>query len=97
VRVGGEVREPRIVRGTSPAYPVLAKKARLGGTVVLEFIINEEGVVNSIKTISGHPVLAEAAIEAVRQWVYEPTLLNGVPIPVISTATITFELRPNSE
>jgi protein TonB len=96
VRVGGVVREPRVTKLVSPAYPKLAKQARVQGTVVLEAIVTADGKVAEIKVVSGHPLLVEAAINCVKQWEYEPTLLNGVPTPVILTARVHFQTAPLS-
>lgn len=93
VRVGGSVREPRPVRMIPPVYPSLASKARVSGTVVLEATLTVDGTVEQIKVVSGHPLLVDAAIAAVRQWQYEPTLLNGEPIAVILTAKVHFERK----
>jgi protein TonB len=96
VRVGGAVREPRPITLTPPVYPPLASKARVGGTVVLEATLTAEGAVDEIRVISGHPLLIEAAIDCVKKWRYEPTLLNGVPVPVILTAKVNFFKAPVS-
>jgi protein TonB len=96
VRVGGNVREPRVVRVVPPVFPKLALQARVTGTVVLEAIVNEKGLVEQIKVVSGHPLLVEAAIDAVKQWEYEPTQLDGVPTAVILTAEVTFQIQPVS-
>ena len=96
VRVGGVVREPRVVKLVPPAYPSLARTARVSGTVVLEAIVTADGKVAEIKVVSGHPLLLEAAINCVKQWEYEPTLLNGVATPVILTAKVHFQRAPIS-
>jgi periplasmic protein TonB len=96
VRVGGVVREPRVAKLVPPIYPKLARQARVAGTVVLEAIVTADGKVAEIKVISGHPLLVDAAINCVKQWEYEPTLLNGVPTPVILTAKVHFQTAPLS-
>jgi protein TonB len=96
VRVGGVVREPRVSKLVPPIYPKLARQARVAGTVVLEAIVTADGKVAEIKVISGHPLLVDAAINCVKQWEYEPTLLNGVPTPVILTAKVHFQTAPLS-
>jgi protein TonB len=96
VRVGGMVKEPRPVKMVPPVYPPLASKARVSGLVVLEATLTAQGTVEEIKVISGHPLLVEAAINCVRQWQYEPTYLNGVPVPVILTAKVHFVQAPIS-
>jgi periplasmic protein TonB len=92
VRVGGTVREPKRLSAPPPVYPDLAVTARLQGIVIIEATINERGRVVSTTLLSGVPMLNEAALEAVKKWVYTPTLLNGVPTPVIMTVTVRFKL-----
>jgi protein TonB len=92
VRVGGDIREPRRIHGSAPAYPDLARRAHIQGKVVLECVIDTEGRVTELRVVSGSPILAEAATEAVRRWIYSPTTLNGQPIRVILTVTVTFGL-----
>lgn len=96
VRVGGEIREPRLTKMVPPVYPSLAAKARVGGFVVLEAVVTAAGVVDEIRVISGHPLLIQAAVNAVKQWRYEPTYLNGAPIPVMLTAKVEFRRAPVS-
>lgn len=93
VRVGGEVREPRKIVDVPPAYPELAIMARIEGVVVIEATIDERGRVRDAKVLRGVPTLDEAALEAVRKWAYTPTLLDGVPTPVIMTVTVRFRLQ----
>jgi protein TonB len=90
IRVGGMVQEPKIVKLVPPVYPVLAQKARVSGTVVLEAVLTADGSVDEIRVISGHPLLINAAIECVKQWKYEPSYLNGEPVAVILTARVSF-------
>jgi periplasmic protein TonB len=96
LRVGGAIKEPKPIKLVPPIYPKLAMKAGVGGTVVLEATVTAEGIVDEIKVISGNPLLTQAAIDCMRQWQYEPTFLNGEPVPVILTAKLNFELRPQS-
>jgi protein TonB len=96
VRVGGNVREPRPIKMVPPIYPTLASKARVSGIVILEATLTAQGTVEEIHVISGHPLLVEAAITCVKQWQYEPTMLNGVPVSVILTAKVRFERAPLS-
>jgi len=93
VRVGGDVREPRKVLDVAPVYPDLAAKAHVEGIVIIEATIDARGRVVDAKVLRGVPVLDEAALEAVRKWVYTPTLLGGVPTPVIMTVTVNFRLK----
>ena len=92
IRVGGLVSEPRRVKTVPPVYPKIAADARVQGTVILEATLSPRGTVTQIKVLRSIPLLDAAAVEAVKQWVYTPTLLNGVPTPVIMTVTVTFEL-----
>lgn len=91
-RVGLEVKEPRKVKDVPPVYPSIAAQSRLEGVVVLECVIDPRGRVEDLKVVRGLPLLDDAAIEAVRQWVYTPTLINGVPTSVIMTVRVTFRL-----
>jgi protein TonB len=93
VRVGGQIKEPRKLKHVAPAYPDIAKQARVQGVVILECIISPQGKVTDVKVLRGIPLLDQAAIDAVKQWVYTPTLLNGVPVPVIMTVTVNFKLQ----
>jgi len=92
VRVGGEIKEPRKLKSVNPVYPETAKEARIQGVVVLECLISPEGKVVDVKVRRGIPLLDDAAVEAVKQWVYTPTLVKGVPVPVIMTVTVNFQL-----
>ena len=86
------MREPKRVVGAQPEYPGLAQLARLQGVVIIEATINERGRVVNATLLSGVPMLNEAALEAVKKWVYTPTLVNGVPTPIIMTVTVRFRL-----
>jgi protein TonB len=92
VRVGGKIHEPKKVRNVAPQYPEVAKQARVEGVVVLECTISATGHVTDVRVLKGIPLLDAAAVEAVRQWSYTPTLLNGTPVPVIMTVTVNFKL-----
>ena len=93
IRIGGDVQASRLVHRVEPDYPELAKRARVSGLVILQVVVSEEGLVEDVKIIRGHPLLNEAAVRAVRQWRYSPYLLNGDPIPVTATVTVNFVLR----
>jgi len=95
-KVGGYVKEPRLLKYVAPEYPRLARSARISGTVVLEAIVTKAGNVANVRVISGPLLLHDAAIQAVRQWRYEPTRLNGLPVAVALTAKVTFGLAPTS-
>jgi protein TonB len=92
VRVGGQIKEPKKLKHVAPVYPDIAKQARVQGVVILESTISPQGKVSDVKVLRGIPLLDQAAIDAVKQWVYTPTLLNGVPVPVIMTVTVNFKL-----
>ncbi|HLA77619.1 MAG TPA: energy transducer TonB [Vicinamibacteria bacterium] len=92
VRVGGLVKAPRKIRHVDPAYPTLALQARLEGIVIVEAVVDAGGNVTDARILRGIPMLDAAALEAVRQWGYTPTLLNGVPTPIIMTVTVSFVL-----
>jgi protein TonB len=92
VRVGGQIKEPKKLKNVAPVYPDIAKQARVQGVVILECTISPQGKVSNVKVLRGIPLLDQAAIDAVNQWVYTPTLLNGVPVPVIMTVTVNFKL-----
>jgi protein TonB len=93
VRVGGQIQPPRKLKDVLPVYPDLARAARVEGTVIVECTISPRGTVSDVRVLRGIPLLNAAAVDAVRQWVYTPTLLNGVPVPVIMTITVTFQFR----
>jgi TonB family protein len=93
VRVGGVIKEPRKVKVVQPVYPAAAMEARVQGVVILECTIGGDGKVTDVKVLRGIPLLDAAAQESVRQWEYEPTLVNGVPVPVIMVVTVNFALH----
>jgi protein TonB len=76
-----------------PVYPEIALRARIQGIVLLEVLIGAEGNVERVELIRGHSLLNAAVLEAVKQWKYSPTLLNGEPVPVIATVTVRFVLH----
>jgi len=92
IRQGGMVQAAKILRQVKPIYPPLARQARISGVVLLEAVISREGTVESLHVLSGHPLLVPAAIDAVRQWLYQPTLLNGDPVEVLTQIEVNFKL-----
>ena len=90
VRVGGKIRSPVKVKNVPPVYPAIAQTARVSGAVTIEATIGEDGKVIDAKVVRSVPMLDQAALDAVRQWEYQPTLLNGVPVPVLVTVTVNF-------
>ena len=93
IRVGGNVQNSKLIQKIDPIYPELAKRARVAGFVLLQVTVDEQGMVSGIKLIRGHPLLNQSAIDAVGQWRYSPTLLNGEPVPVIATVTVNYVLQ----
>src|SRR5215475_3138828 len=92
VRVSSGVQSGLLVRKVQPTYPPLARQARIQGTVVLQAQISKTGDIENLQLVSGHPMLAPAAIEAVKQWKYKPYLLNGEPVEVETTVQVNFTL-----
>jgi TonB family protein len=93
IKVGGNVQTAMVLTKVTPAYPQLAKQARVEGVVQLAVIIAQDGTVQEIHSLGGPPLLIAAAVDAVRQWVYRPTLLNGQPVQVETTVDINFTLN----
>ncbi|HCE03424.1 MAG TPA: energy transducer TonB, partial [Acidobacteria bacterium] len=93
VRVGGNVSPPTKTKDVAPIYPAVAQSARVSGVVILEAVIGVDGRVTDVKVLREVALLSDAAIAAVRQWEYTPTMLNGSPVPVIMTVTVNFTLR----
>jgi protein TonB len=92
IRVGGNVQAAMAIRAPKPSYPPLAKQARIQGVVRLNAVIGKDGTIQDLKAASGHPLLVPAALEAVRQWLYKPTLLNGEPVEVVTVIDVNFTL-----
>jgi protein TonB len=92
VRVGGEIKEPKKIKDVKPVYPEDAKAAGVQGIVIIETLIGTDGAVKEAKVLRSVQMLDQAALEAVTQWRYTPTLLNGDPVEVIMTVTVTFTL-----
>lgn len=90
IRVGGQVRPPIKIKEVAPVYPAIAQSARVQGDVVIEMTIDDEGKVADAKVVKSVPLLDQAALDAVRQWQYQPSLLNGVPTAVVTTVTVRF-------
>jgi protein TonB len=93
LRIGGQLKEPRLIRRVEPIYPQLAVDANIRGTVILEAVVAADGLVAEVKVLrSVHRLLDEAAIKAVRQWQYEPLILNGIPERFLLTVVLSFNL-----
>jgi protein TonB len=93
LKVGGQIREPRRVSSVAPVYPAIARQARVQGTVVIQAVIGVDGDVRDAQILNSVPLLDQAALDAVRQWRYQPTLLNGTPVAVIMTVSVRFTLE----
>lgn len=92
IRVGGTVKPPHLIYGPVAEYPILARQSRIQGIVVIDAIIDEHGNVVGEKIVSGHPLLVQAALKAVSQRKYAPTILDGEPTPVDLTVEVTFRM-----
>jgi len=97
IRVGGQIKAPSLVKKVEPVYPQIAQSARVSGVVIGEVTVGADGRVTEVKILRSVPLLDQAAIDAVRQWEYTPTLLNGAPTPVIMTVTVAFTLPPTAQ
>jgi len=93
LRIGGDIKEPKKLVDVKPIYPEIAMASRVQGIVILEIMLDEQGSVASAKVLRSQPLLDQAAIDAVRQWKFTPTFLNGAPVSVIMTVTVNFSLQ----
>jgi len=93
IRVASTLQASRLIRKVDPVYPQLAKAAHLDGTVIAEARITQDGTIDSLRIISGNPLFFQSVLDAVKQWRYEPTILNSEPIDVITTITVNFRLN----
>jgi TonB family protein len=93
VRIGGDIREPKRLNRVDPIYPAAARAAGIQGKVTIEATVGPDGVVADARVVQGVAGLDDAALTAVRQWVYAPTLLGGVPVSVLMTVTVAFSMR----
>ena len=92
IRVSSGVQSGLLIRKVNPTYPPLARQARIQGVVILQAQISKDGNIENLQLISGHPMLAPAAIEAVKQWKYKPCFLNGEPVEVETQVIVNFSL-----
>jgi TonB family protein len=95
ISVDPQVQNPRMIRQTAPEYPALARQSRIEGTVRMEAIIDKNGKVQELKVLSGHPLLIQSALNAVRTWQYAPTLLNGKRVKVLTEIDVVYSLSPD--
>lgn len=92
IRVSSGVQEAKLLNKVTPPYPPLASRARIQGTVQLQAIIGKDGTVQNLRVIDGHPMLVQAAVQAVQQWRYQPTVLNNEPVEVETIINVVFKL-----
>jgi len=93
VHVSGGVQAAKLLRRVVPIYPALARQARISGAVHLVGVIGKDGTIQNLQVLGGHPLLVKAAVEAVQQWLYRPTLLSGEPVEVIAPIDVMFNLN----
>lgn len=93
LRVGGNFIAGKLINRVQPVYPALARQTRIQGVVRLHMILQKDGTVQQLEVVSGHPLLVQAAMDAVRQWRCQPTLLNGAPVEVDTTVDVVFALN----
>jgi protein TonB len=92
LRVGGNIKTPTKIRDVRPVYPPIARSANVTGVVILEVRIGPDGRVETARVLRSIPLLDEAALDAVKQWEFTPTLMNGQAVPIIMTATVNFTI-----
>ena len=92
IRVSSGVTQGLVIHRVEPNYPPIAKTARVSGTVILQAVISKEGTIENLRVVSGHPLLTQSAVEAVKQWRYRPYILNGDPVEVETTVEVHFTL-----
>ncbi len=93
VRVHTKIQAAKLIRRVAPPYPRLARQARITGIVKIDAVIAKDGTMRSVQVLSGHPLLVKAALNAVKQWRYAPTLLNGEPVEVVTRIDVNFKLQ----
>ena len=93
LRVGGTIKPPTKLKNVNPAYPIEAQEAKVQGVVIIEARIERDGTVSRARVLKSIPMLDDAAVDAVRQWEFTPTLMNGAPVPVMMTVTVNFTLQ----
>jgi TonB family protein len=97
VRIGGNVQKAKLIEQVQPKYPEEALQNRIAGTVSLHVILEKDGTVKQVELVSGHPLLVQAATDAVKQWKYQPTTLNGEPVEVDTTVDVMFVLSTSTK
>jgi protein TonB len=92
IRLSQGVTEGNLLNKMTPLYPEIARRARIQGVVILQAVISKQGTIENLRVVSGHPMLTQSALDAVRQWRYRPYLLNGEPVEVETQITVNFNL-----
>jgi protein TonB len=92
IAVTSDIQSARLIHKVIPVYPNLARITRISGTVRLQATVSAEGTIEKLEVISGHPILVQAAVDAVRQWIYRPTILHNIPVEVIAPIDVIFTL-----
>jgi protein TonB len=92
IPVGSILQSAKLIRQPKPVYPELARRVRIQGVVMLHALISRDGTIENLQVVSGHPLLVPSALEAVKQWAYQPTLLNGEPVEVETDIDVNFTL-----
>jgi periplasmic protein TonB len=93
MRIGGTLKPPVKLKDVKPVYPADAMAAKVSGVIILEAVINTSGQVVKARVLRGDPMLDQAAVDAVERWEFTPTLLNGVPTPIVMTVTVNFRVE----
>ena len=93
LRIGGNIRQPMKVKDVKPVYPPIAQASKVQGVVIIEAIVDQAGRIADARVLRSIPLLDQAALEAVSQWEYVPTLLNGAPTAVVMTVTVNFRVE----
>jgi periplasmic protein TonB len=93
IKVGGNVQLANVIKRVTPQYPAIARQARIQDHVILHAIISREGTIQDLRVVSGHPLLRQAALDAVKQWLYKPTMLNSEPVEVETEIDVNFTLQ----
>ncbi|MEW5981859.1 MAG: energy transducer TonB [Acidobacteriota bacterium] len=93
LRMHAGLRAPTKIRDVAPVYPAIARAAHVQGVVILEAVIGSDGRIAQARVLRSIPLLDQAALDAVRQWEFTPTLLNGIPVPIVMTVTVVFALK----
>ena len=93
LRIGGAIKAPVKIKDAKPVYPPIARESHVPGVVIIEAIIDDTGHVVDARILRSIPLLDQAALEAVQQWEFQPTLLNGAPQPIVMTVTVNFSLQ----